>query len=73
MASSMLTLSSSCGLIAEHLTRLMDPERSSRGPEDSRIAVGDFGGCYWRIEQPEEAPTHIRVCLEVPSFADLKP
>ena len=82
LAGPMLTLKPESGLVIEHLTRLLAAagvggagaaatgEEAAAGPVDTR--VGDFDGCYWRIEVDEATPTLIRVCLDVPNFAELR-
>lgn len=64
----MLTLSSNSALVEAHLSALLASPPTAA--VDSR--VGDFSGCYWRIEVAEDAPTLIRVDLDVPAYAELK-
>lgn len=66
---SMLSLSPQSALVESHLTRLLITVPPSSSVD---IRVGDFSGCYWRIEVAEDALNIIRVDLDVPAYAELK-
>lgn len=68
MSTSLLHLTTTNPTVVHRVSAFL-ASAASAAPRDDDHRIGDFDGCYWKLEQTASAPGRLGVCLEVPNFA----
>jgi actin related protein 2/3 complex subunit 2 len=68
MSTSLLHLATTNPTVVHRVSAFL-ASAASAAPRDDDHRIGDFDGCYWKLEQTASAPGRLGVCLEVPNFA----